>query len=132
MLKYFNESEFKCKCCGTLPPDGMDEHLLYGLDDLREHLGRPIRIVSGYRCPEYNAKVGGAKASQHMLGRAADVRVMGLPDFGINEVTESISTDRHRWYMFARGGIGVYTEQKFIHLDVRGEHGMRFARWRGK
>jgi hypothetical protein len=34
--------------------------------------GFPLDISSGYRCPELNARVGGAKTSQHTLGQAAD------------------------------------------------------------
>lgn len=45
------------------------------LQPLRDHLGRPVVISSGYRCRELNEKVGGAKNSQHMRGEAADIRV---------------------------------------------------------
>lgn len=43
------------------------------LDPLREMYGRPITVNSGYRCPQLNAAVGGAKTSQHMMGEAADI-----------------------------------------------------------
>lgn len=43
------------------------------LDPLREIYGRPITVNSGYRCPQLNAAVGGAKTSQHMRGEAADI-----------------------------------------------------------
>ena len=36
------------------------------LDIIREHYDKPIRILSGYRCPELNKKVGGSPISQHM------------------------------------------------------------------
>ena len=45
------------------------------LEPLREHVGHPIRISSGYRCPELNAIVHGSATSQHMTGEAADIRV---------------------------------------------------------
>lgn len=35
--------------------------------------GAPIKINSGYRSPEVNAAIGGAKGSQHMRGEAADI-----------------------------------------------------------
>lgn len=43
------------------------------LDPLRESWGNPIIVSSGYRCPELNKAVGGAKTSQHTLGQAADI-----------------------------------------------------------
>lgn len=43
------------------------------LDPLREKYNKPIKINSGYRSPEVNSKVKGAKNSDHMTGRAADI-----------------------------------------------------------
>ena len=44
------------------------------LQPLRDRFG-PIRITSGYRCPELNRAVGGASNSQHMRGEAADIHL---------------------------------------------------------
>ena len=44
------------------------------LQPLRDRFG-PIRITSGYRCPELNRAVGGVKNSQHMRGEAADIHL---------------------------------------------------------
>ena len=50
------------------------EHLVHCvLDPLREHWGLPIRVISGYRCPELNDEVGGVEDSYHMEGCAADI-----------------------------------------------------------
>lgn len=43
------------------------------LEPARCELGFPIRINSGYRCPDVNSRVGGVKNSQHLDGYAADV-----------------------------------------------------------
>ena len=43
------------------------------LDPIREAWGEPIVVSSGYRCPELNTLVGGAKNSHHLLGCAADI-----------------------------------------------------------
>ena len=43
------------------------------LQPLRDKVGRPMNISSGYRCPELNAKVGGVATSQHCKGEAADI-----------------------------------------------------------
>lgn len=45
------------------------------LEPLRRFVGQPIVISSGYRCSQLNIKVGGAYASQHTLGEAADIRL---------------------------------------------------------
>lgn len=46
------------------------------LDPLREAYGRPIIVTSGYRCPDLNRAIGGARNSQHMMGQAADIRTI--------------------------------------------------------
>lgn len=43
------------------------------LQPLRELYNKPMRINSGYRCPELNVAVGGVSTSQHVKGEAADV-----------------------------------------------------------
>ena len=45
------------------------------LEPLRSFVGSPIVISSGYRCNQLNVKVGGAYASQHTLGEAADIKL---------------------------------------------------------
>ena len=47
------------------------------LDPIREHWGLPIRVTSGYRCPELNEEVGGVEESWHMDGCAADITALG-------------------------------------------------------
>ena len=48
------------------------------LDPLRRHLGKPITVTSGYRSQTVNAAVGGAPRSDHVKGRAADIKVRGM------------------------------------------------------
>ena len=79
LTKNFKLAEFKC-ADGVLPED---EHLVNcqelaeNLQVLRDHIKKPIRVISGYRHPEYNRKIGGAKKSQHMFAKAADIKVKG-------------------------------------------------------
>jgi uncharacterized protein YcbK (DUF882 family) len=47
--------------------------LLARLEALRSIRGKPITIVSGYRCPPHNKAIGGASNSQHMYAAAADI-----------------------------------------------------------
>lgn len=50
------------------------------LQPLRDKLGKPVEINSGFRCPELNKAVGGSSNSQHMAGEAADIRVDDAKD----------------------------------------------------
>lgn len=43
------------------------------LDIIRESFGEPIKVNSGYRCPELNTAVKGSKTSAHVKGMAADL-----------------------------------------------------------
>lgn len=43
------------------------------LQPLRDKVGHPLNINSGYRCPDLNKEVGGVATSQHVLGSAADI-----------------------------------------------------------
>lgn len=47
------------------------------LQPLRDAMGKPININSGYRCPELNKAVGGVPTSQHQKGEAADLYING-------------------------------------------------------
>ena len=47
------------------------------LQPIREAIGKPIYINSGYRCPELNKAVGGVPTSQHQIGEAADLHIEG-------------------------------------------------------
>jgi hypothetical protein len=48
------------------------------IQPIRESIGKPIKINSGYRAPEVNASVGGSKTSDHCKGQAADIEINGL------------------------------------------------------
>jgi len=43
------------------------------LDPARDELNAPIKVTSGFRSPEVNKAVNGAKTSQHLTGQAADL-----------------------------------------------------------
>lgn len=44
------------------------------LQPIRDRYGKPIKVTSGYRSPQLNKIIGGAKTSQHMYGEAADLK----------------------------------------------------------
>lgn len=115
MSKYFTEDEFRCHCCGALPEQGISTALLSTLDNIRESLGVPVTVLSGYRCPVNNAACGGVKNSQHLLGIAADLTYDGIDVDALAQIAEDCGAD----------GIGKYWSQGFVHVDSRGY----YARW---
>lgn len=48
------------------------------LEPLRERVRKPVVVTSGYRAPTVNRRIGGARASQHTKGEAADIVVPGM------------------------------------------------------
>ena len=92
--------------------DNMSPEALAAWASLNAAYGQPLNVNSAYRDPEHNARVGGAKQSQHMHGNAFDVDVAGLPE---NERLALINLARQNGF----GGIGVYDNS--LHFDVAGE-----------
>ena len=94
----------------------VDETLTVVLQCIRDHFGKPVTITSGYRTAAHNAAVGGAKSSQHLLGRAADIRVAGVSVEDVAAYAESLMPD---W-----GGVGRYPVKAgratgWVHVDTR-------------
>ena len=72
-MRYFQPSEFVCKCgCGG-GASRMSSGLLDRLDAAREAAGIPFVINSGFRCPAHNRAVGGVPDSAHARGYAVDI-----------------------------------------------------------
>lgn len=120
---FFKEYEFECRCgkC-QMPKNVPSNELVTILVEIREHFGKCVRINSGYRCAEHNARVGGAKNSQHTIGSAADFVVFGVP-------TEEVFA-----YVLQRYGerpLGIALKRNlrnpmggFVHIDTRGTKAM--------
>lgn len=53
------------------------------LEPVREHFGRPVTPLSGWRGPQVNAAVGGAASSQHTKGEAVDFVVPGVSNLEV-------------------------------------------------
>ena len=86
--------------------------ILYDLQTLADH-DAPFEVISGYRSPQTNAMLhhsssGVAEHSQHMLGKAIDVRLSGYSTRRLSEYARSLS----------RGGVGFYASSDFIHVDT--------------
>jgi Peptidase M15 len=65
--------------------------LIPAMQDVRDIIGKPILVKSGYRCPALNEAVRGAQGSQHMDGHACD---FVSPSFGTPSQIASFLVDR--------------------------------------
>lgn len=74
--EHFNSADFACKHCGK---NLMDSTFLRKLDAALSFRASPIRITSGYRCPEHNKEVG-STAPEHPAGVAADIWCWSGPE----------------------------------------------------
>ena len=93
----------------------IDTGLLDLLGRLQAQLGnsRNFEVISGYRSPASNALLrarsrGVAQSSQHMLGKAIDIRLPGSDLLGLHRAA----------VMLKGGGVGLYRASNFIHLDT--------------
>jgi uncharacterized protein YcbK (DUF882 family) len=115
LTKNFSLSEFQSKCGREMPEDVKQniQKLANSLQVLRDKLGKSISINSGYRSLEHNAKRGGVKNSQHVLGKAADIAVQGLTTKQVASEIEKLIASGD----MLQGGIGIYPT--FVHYDIR-------------
>ena len=102
--KNFKFSEFACKCCGS---NNISQTLINTLQRIRDKLGLPIIINSGYRCPTHNKAVKGKPNSAHVKGTAVDIKV-----------TDTGYRYKLIAYALAEGinRIGIYKD--FVHIDI--------------
>lgn len=121
----FIRSEFACKCgCGY---DDVDLGLVTTLQALRYAVARPVVIISGCRCSEHNARVGGSPRSQHMTGRAADIHVRGMSSKQVEDVLKLLYL-RHTAYV----GYVYAVSPRSLHVDVRTPESAKIRGWRNK
>lgn len=99
----------------------IDPELLNLIYDIRESLGSEGRfeVISAYRSPKTNdmlrSRSGGvAKNSQHLLGKAIDIR---LDDVDLPKLRDAALAQK-------RGGVGYYAKSNFVHIDTG-----RVRRW---
>lgn len=106
--KHFSRDEFKCKCgCGR---NEIKDDFVTRLDALREELGFPIRVSSGYRCPAHNAKVSSTGLTgPHTTGYAADLLVDRGKAYALVVICKN--------YGFTGIGCQQKGNVRFIHLD---------------
>nr|DAF17982.1 MAG TPA: peptidase [Microviridae sp.] len=105
--QHFKVKEFACK-------DGsqvvfIDSYLVSILDILRNEVGKPVIINSGYRTPTRNKEAGGAKYSYHMRGMAADIRINGMSSKEIAGKLDKIIPYE----------CGIIVYKNWVHIDTR-------------
>ena len=112
----FSLHEFKCRDGTSVPASCMSnvQELAENLQVLRDHINKPIIVISGYRSPDYNTKIDGAKRSQHLKAKAADIIVSDMSPGEVKTTILQLIKDGK----MKQGGIGQYTT--FVHYDIRG------------
>lgn len=95
------------------------KELAKNLQVLRDEVKKPIKITSGYRPAEHNAKIGGASKSRHITGQAADFKIEGYTPKQVAAIIEKLIADGK----MKEGGLGTYST--WTHFDIRGTK----ARW---
>lgn len=107
--RWFTREEFACKCgCGT---NEISDVFVTKLDALREELGFPLPVNSGYRCPDHNDAVSSTgRAGPHTTGQAVDLRVDRKRAFQV--------VTRASFYGFTGMGLKQKGNGRFIHLDT--------------
>lgn len=122
LTKNFSLREFACKDGTAVPKQyvGNCTELAQNLQAMRDHIKVPVRVTgSGYRTPSHNKKVKGAKNSQHLYAKAADINADGYTPIELAAVIETLIAAG----IMKQGGIGLY--KNFVHYDIRGKK----ARW---
>lgn len=109
-----------CHHCGICH---IEPSLISALEELRKIVGKPLTVTCGYRCVTHNNETGGTRDSMHIRGKAADITFAG-PLSALYVNAESVDA-------FHGGGIGVYPDEGFIHVDVR-DGSARWGRVKGK
>lgn len=116
----FKSTEFDCHGSGCCSQTLIDDKLVEYLQKIRNHFGKSVIISSGYRCEKHNRSVGGATASKHKQGMAADIMVTDVKPAEVAKYAESIGIL----------GIGLYDTSKdghFVHIDTRDKKGFWFG-----
>ena len=108
-LEYFKLREFDCSCCGeNSGEDNMDVEFLEMLDCARSYAGIPFHISSGFRCKNWNKKIGGVPKSSHIIGKAADIVCSNSKDRAL-----MIGSLFEAGFM----RIGISGDKNFLHVD---------------
>ena len=120
ITKNFSLEEFECRCGCKMPDFAKKnvEKLAENLQIIRNVLGR-LDITNAYRCKPHNLDVGGSTNSQHLKGKAADIKSKTISPKEMIQIIEGLIKSEK----IDQGGLGLYNT--FTHYDTRGTR----ARW---
>lgn len=101
----FSPAEIACRGDGSIK---VNEEALDCLQALRDLTGQPMIVLSGYRSPAHNRRVGGARASKHMEGAAFDISMTNHDPVAFEAAA------RKAGFL----GFGFYPRSGFMHIDL--------------
>ena len=114
LSKNFILEEFACHD-GTPVPESKVCNvrvLALNLQVLRDYINESLTILSGYRTPTWNKKVGGATKSMHLEAKAGDLTTRTYTPKELHAIIESLIKSGD----MQDGGLGLYSS--FVHYDV--------------
>lgn len=120
LTKNFDLEEFECNCGCKMPAFVLEnvKKLANNLQIIRDEIG-PLYLTNSYRCKPHNRDIGSSDTSQHVLGKAGDLKSTIHSPSAIAEVIEDLIKSEK----IEEGGLGIYNT--FTHYDTRGTR----ARW---
>ena len=108
--KNFKVSEFACKHCGE---NKIEQCVLDIAQAIRDELGVPVKVNSGYRCETHNARVSGVKGSYHTKGLAADLS----SSVGADKMFQAVQKLWGEKKLPELAYCIYYAKKNFIHID---------------
>lgn len=111
LSKNFQKHELECPCCHEII---VNQDFIEALQDLRDSVGRPFRITSGFRCEKHNKEVGGAENSRHLKGVAVDILIRDWSSEDIHKLLCFATSVRPK---LGESGVGIY--RSWVHFDLR-------------
>ena len=114
LSKNFQLSEFACHD-GTPVPESLQCNtilLANNIQVLRDDIDESLTILSGYRTPSWNKKVGGAPKSMHLKAGASDLTTRSYTPAQLHaRILKLIKAGKMK-----DGGLGLY--KSFVHYDI--------------
>ncbi|MET4130665.1 D-Ala-D-Ala carboxypeptidase family metallohydrolase [Roseovarius sp. MBR-6] len=104
----FSPAEIASRGDGTIR---INTQAMDALQNLRNRLGKPLIVLSGYRSPAHNKAVGGARQSKHMEGTAFDIAMSNHDPVAFEAAARAAG--------FL--GFGYYPRSNFMHIDLGSE-----------